>query len=111
MQTHCENESGWPLQGKEIMKKPAPEPEIESLEEFRWTLIRRLADLNDSWRACDQRACRRKRQCAAANAPCIARHRASRPKLSPAQEAEMMSGLYKRLAALAAQTSEENADG
>ena len=43
------------------MKKPAPEPEIESLEEFRRVLVRRLSDLNGNWRICDQRVCRRLR--------------------------------------------------
>lgn len=91
------------------MKKPAPEPEIESLEEFRWTLVRRLSDLNENWRNCDQRVCRRLRRCAVMNAPCLEKLRASRPQRSPEQEAAAMADLHRRLQTLV-RNDEEGAD-
>ena len=93
------------------MKKLASEPEIESIEELRWRLVRRLADINEGWRVCEQRVCRRVRRCAVANAPCVAQLLILCSKLSSAPEPEMIADLYKRLMAGALQESGENADG
>ena len=91
------------------MKKPAPEPEIESLEEFRRVLVRRLSDISGNWRTCDQRVCRRLRRCAVMNAPCLEKLRASRPQPSPEQQAAAMADLHRRLTTLV-QNDEEDAD-
>ena len=93
------------------MKKLASEPEIESIEELRWRLVRRLADINEGWRVCEQRVCRRARHCAVASAPCVAQLLTLCSKLSSAPEPEMIADLYKRLMAGALQESGENADG
>ncbi len=92
------------------MKRVEPEPEIESIKEFRWTLIRRIADLTGNWHLCEQRACRRKRRCAAANGPCVGQPLIPRPEPSPEQAAAMMANLYRRLQALAAQAEEERTE-
>ncbi len=92
------------------MKKPAPEPEIESLEEFRRVLVGRLSDINGNWRICDQRVCRRLRRCAVMNAPCLEKLRASRPRRSPEQEAAAMADLHRRLTTLV-RNDEEGVDG
>lgn len=91
------------------MKKPAPEPEFESLEEFHRVLVRRLSDLNGSWRSCDRRVCRRLRSCAAIDAPCLEKLRASRPPRSPEQAAAAMADLHRRLTTLV-RNDEEGAD-
>ena len=93
------------------MKEHASEPETESSEEFRWRLVRRLADINEGWRVCEQRVCRRARRCAVASAPCVEQLLILCTKLSSAPEPEMIADLYKRLMAGALQEREENTDG
>src|SRR3972149_2616246 len=68
------------------MKEHAPEPETESIEELRWRLVRRLADINEGWRVCEQRVCRRARHCAVARARCVAQLLTLCSKLSSAPE-------------------------
>jgi hypothetical protein len=88
------------------MQEPAPKPERD-LEAIRRQLAHRLADMNELWRRCEQRACRRERRCAAAG-PCVARR--SGPPQSPAEEAAIMADFLRQLRARAAQIQMEEED-
>src|SRR5436309_841622 len=83
---------------KDIADHPQDPKPARSLDELRHRLSRRLSDLRDGWKCCDDKRCRRRKQCCGdgPDFTCTG-DRTPRRTLSREEQAKVMSELYKEL--------------
>jgi hypothetical protein len=78
-------------------------PGPRDMDAFRWGLIRRISDIRDEWRSCDEPECRRARACVAKSLACSSR---PPPPSTPAQRERALARFYHALQARRAEAEQ-----